>query len=816
MLLTSSYSRARFGAFELNLKARELRNGGQTVLLQEQPFKILVLLLERGTEGATREEIKRALWPSDTTVDFEHGINAAVKNLRRVLGDSPDNPKYIETLPRLGYRLLVPAEWVQASPRETASLPKWVAENADSPRPASEQETQGEPQLRLSRPAPGQRRLWTIMLVTLCLAVAALVIVTRYSRPGHTTRLAQEDIIVVGDFANSTGDPVFDDTLKTALSIALKQSPFLNVLPDNRVAATLELMTRPATTVLTPGVTSEICQRAGGKAYIGGSIVALGASYVVTLKAANCRSGDLLGQVQATAASKEDVLNALGKAASQLRGQLGESLATLKEFDVPLERATTSSLDALREYSLAHKSGETPTALSHLQHAVQLDPNFAMAYLAMGWYYFGLTEMGEADPYFTKAFDLREHASKLEKLKIAADYYMNVTGELDKAAQAYDELAASYPRSPDAYVMNITYAAQGQYEKALATYRRPLDLELVLGKANLYDNIGLALLALQRPDEARRAMHDAQESGFDDFLVHTELYALAFLAGDPKGMAAQQQWYAGKPAYENFGLALASDTELYEGRLRRAENLSRQAARAALRDDNKETAGTWRLNTALGTAAVGNSPEAQRIAAEALELAPTGPGVEAEAALAFAMSGNTTQAEALAEKINLRFPRDTQMQSLWLPAIRAQIALDHKNAVAALDYLQNTGPPLEFGQIMFINNISCLYPTYIHGQAFLAAQQGEAAAAEFQKILDHSGIVWNCWTGALAHLGLAQANSLQARNSQGADADAARARALAAFRDFLELWKAADSDIPIYKQAKTEYAQLKQSARSTQ
>jgi hypothetical protein len=313
---------------------------------------------------------------------------------------------------------------------------------------------------------------------------------------------------------------------------------------------------------------------------------------------------------------------------------------------------------------------------------------------------------------------------------------------------------------------------------------------------------------LQRFDETRQIIHEVQARKLDNVILHNALYALAFLGSDSAAMAEQQQWFAGKPGYQNFGLALASDTEAYGGHLGKARELTKRAVESAIRADSKENGAIWQENAAIEQAACGNPAEARQSAAEALKLVPTSQGVEVEAALAFAMAGDTARAESLAQDLGKRFPLDTQMQSLWLPAIQAQLALDKKNPASALNALQ-AASPIELGQILFVANISCLYPTYIHGEAHLAAGQGKEAATEFQKIIDHSGTVWNCWTGALAHLGVARANALQARTSQGADADAARVRALAAYKDFLTLWKDADPDIPILKEAKVEYAKLR-------
>jgi len=653
------------------------------------------------------------------------------------------------------------------------------------------------------------RKLWKVLVPAAAILVAAAIggaFYFRFSR--STARLTEKDTIVLADFTNTTGDAVFDDTLKTALNVSLRQSPFLNVLSDSGVAKTLKLMTRPADTKLTPEMARELCQRAGSKAYIAGSIAGLGSQYVLGLKAVNCQSGDLLVQEQITAAAKEKVLDALGEASSKLRGELGESLATVQKFDVPLDEATTSSLEALKAHSLGEKafreSGST-AALPYHQRAIQLDPGFAMGYEQVGNDYYGVGELGRANEYFTKAFQLREHASEREKLAITADYYSSVTGELDKAAQTYEEEIASYPRDYRAYLnLGNVYGQQGQYEKSREANRQSLDLAPDNGLP--YAVLVNSLLALQLFDEARQTIQQAQARKLDNVILRNDLYALGFLGADFPAMEELQHWFTGKPE-ENDGLSLASDTEAYAGHLRKARELTQRAIDSAIRADSKETGAIWQGIAAQREAAFGNATDAKREAAQGLRLYPASRAVEVEATLAFAMVGDAARAEPLAQDLNKRFPLDTQMQSLWLPAIRAQLALNRNNPAAAISALQ-AASAIELGQIAFVANLSCLYPAYIRGEAYLAAGQGSAAAAEFSRILDHSGIVWNCWTGALAHLGLARANALQGRTSQGADADAARVRALAAYKDFLALWKDADPDIPILKEAKAEYAKL--------
>jgi Tfp pilus assembly protein PilF len=658
-------------------------------------------------------------------------------------------------------------------------------------------------------PAARLAMLWKIAVPVLL--VALLVAGGLYYWSYRSKPLTDKDTIVLADFDNKTGDAVFDDTLKTALNVSLRQSPFLNVLPDGEVAKNLKLMTLPANARLTPEVAGEVCLRAGSKAYIAGAIASLGSKYVLEFKTVNCQNGDTLAEEQMRASSKEKVLDTLGEAASKLRSELGESLATVQKFDVPLVDATTSSLEALKAYSLGWKAlneSGTAAALPYFRRSIELDSSFAMGYRAVGFQYSNLGEVGRASEYFTKAFQLREHASEREKLEITGDYYSNVTGELDKAAQTYQEQIGTYPREYQAYVdLGYTFGALGQYEKATEFTKQALPLAPDF--LHTHENLANYSCALQNFDKARQIVAEARVRKLDDDGLHTVPYALAFLGADSAAMAEQQQWFASHAEYENEGLALASDTEAYAGHVDEALALTKRAVDSAVRADNKESGAIYLEIAAQWESAYGNFAEAQRLAEDGLRIESTSQSIESEAALAFAMAGDTARAEPLVKDLEKRFPLDTQIQSLWLPAIEAQLALDgsKRNPTHASNAVQ-PAPPTELAVIAFGNNLSCLYPTYIRGEAYLAAGQGKEAAAEFQKIIDHSGIVWNCWTGALAHLGVARANALQAKNSQGADADLARTRALTAYKDFLTLWKDADPDLPILKEAKAVYAKL--------
>jgi eukaryotic-like serine/threonine-protein kinase len=660
-------------------------------------------------------------------------------------------------------------------------------------------------------PAPASKKVAKFAIPAAVVLMLALIAGGLYYRSTkQTSKLTSKDTIVLADFDNKTGDAVFDDTLRQALTVALNQSPYLNVLGDNKVASTLKQMAKPANTPLTGEVARELCQRADSKSYIAGSIAALGSEFVLGLKAINCQSGDVLAQEQETAPTKEKVLDAVGRAAANLRTQLGESLASVQKYDVPLADATTSSLEALKAYSMGSKvrNQQSPSAaLPYFQKAIELDPNFAGAYMGIGNVYASLAQTGRASEYFRKAYELREHTSDREKTHMEVAYFETVTGDLERATHAREQILTAYSgNSTDYNNLASDYMTLGQYSKSLDALHRAIRLEPngVVPWANLSNS----LMALQRFEEARRWIQESLAKNPDQYLLRSQLYTLAFLAADAKGMEQEQQWFATRPDDAAVGLTAASDTEAYAGRLAKARELSKKAADSALHADAKENGGIWLENNAVAEAALGNPTQARQQAAEGIKLAPDSQGVNVEAALAYALAGDTARAESMAQDLNRKYAVDTQIQALWLPAIQGQFALNRKNPQRAIEELQKATGDFEYAQIPFINNVSCLYPTYIRGQAYLTANQGKEAAAEFQKILDHSGIVWNCWTGSLAHLGVARANAMVAKSAQGADADLARTRSLAAYKTFLSLWKDADPTLPLLHQAQSESAKL--------
>jgi serine/threonine protein kinase/tetratricopeptide (TPR) repeat protein len=619
-----------------------------------------------------------------------------------------------------------------------------------------------------------------------------------YSRKAHA--LTEKDTIVLADFANTTGDSVFDDTLKQALAVDLGQSPFLNILSEDKVRQTLREMTRSPGERLTRDLAREVCQRAGSKVYLAGSIAALGTQYVIGLEALNCASGDVLAREQVTAAGKEQALPALGQAAAKLRNEVGESLSSVQKFDVPLDQATTNSLEALKAYTLARKTQREKgdaEAIPFNKRAVELDPNFALAYSALGVNYSNLNQPSLAANYLKKAFDLRDRVTEREKFHVTALYYDIATGELEKANQTDELWIQVYPRDDVAHIdLGSNYMVLGQYEKAATKTREALRQEPtnVVG----YENLGQIYLALNRFDEGRTTTEEAQGRKLEAIPLHINLYAMSFFQANATAMKQQADWAIGKPGAEDQMLSLESDTEAWSGRLGKARELSRQAVESARRSDEKEPAALWQANAAIREALFGNVEAALQNAAAAVALAPGSHDAEAQAALAYALAGDAAHAQLLADDLAKRFPQDTVVQSVWLPTIHAHIETGRKNAARSIELLQ-AAAPYELGMLSGSATNSCLYPVYVRAEAYLSAQQGPAAAAEFQKILDHRGLLWNCATGALAHLGLGRAYAMQG--------DTVKARA--AYQDFLALWKDADPDVPVLKEAKAEYAKLK-------
>jgi tetratricopeptide (TPR) repeat protein len=662
-----------------------------------------------------------------------------------------------------------------------SELPKKIGAQRAPPSPAAS--------------ATKSKRFVTLRVAGLAfLAVASMGGWLFFARKAHS--LSATDTIVLADFANTTGDPVFDDALRQGLSVQLEQSPFLELVSERKVNETLKRMGRPAGDRLTPEITREVCQRTRSKAMLTGSIAGLGSQYVIGLKAVNCNAGDTLATAQEQAPSKEAVLKALDNAAISLRSKLGESIGSVQKYATPVEEATTPSLEALKAFSLGRKmvfaKGNT-AALPFYKRAVELDPDFAIPYVAMSAVYGSLNEVGRATENARKAYDLREKVSERERFGIEGVYYLQATGELEKAAQAYELWQQTYPRDDVPYRDQAFISASlGNWEKTLEETREALRLEQndVLN----YANLGNGYASLNRLDEAEAVYKQAQERRLEGETLLAVRYQLAFLKGDAAQMAQLLSAGTGKPGTEDLLLATQADTEGWYGKLKNAHDMTRRAMDSAQHNDAKETAAAYQAAAALREVESGNWEQARAEADAALKLGPNR-DVRALAALALARAGATPAAEKLAAELDKTSPLDTLVQRYWLPTIRAAVALERKDPKRAIELLRAAGT-IELGQSTGLAVYLC--PAYLRAEAYLMLHDSNAAAAEFQKFIDHRGLVVNFPWGALARLGLARAYAMQGNP----------VKARAAYQDFLALWKDADPDIPILKQAKAEYAKL--------
>jgi len=632
--------------------------------------------------------------------------------------------------------------------------------------------------------------------------VAALTVVFvaggLYWRSFRNMPLTEKDTLVLADFANTTGDTVFDGTLRQGLELQLEQSPFLSLVSESLVQQTLRLMGRPANAQLTPEVARDLCRRVGSKAYIESSIANLGNDYVVGLKAVNCATGESLAQEQVQAQGKGKVLDGLSLAAGRLREKLGESLSSIQKFDTPLAQATTPSLEALQALSAGRKTlnnGDYAVSVLAFQRAIALDPNFAVAYASLAASYENLGESTLAVTNAKKAYEIRERTSEREKFQLEVSYDWLVTGDLEKAREASELFVQTYPRDSDAHFnLGNIYDNLGQYEKGLAQARESLRLEP--DSALNYGYLVYSCLVLNRLGEAQNAAKEALAKWPDSLPLHSDLYGVAFLENDSTEMARQVAWMASKKGIEEDLFGQDADTSAYSGQLAKARAQFRRAVASAEEAKERERAASHEAETALHEALFGNQLQARHLAASALQRSG-GRDVRYAAALALAIAADSAKTQALADDLVRSFPEDTIVRLNYLPTLRAQLALNQKNGARAIETLEAASPY----ELMTPANPTLpleLYPVYVRGQAYLETHQGNEAAAEFQKILDHRGLVNIEPIGALAHLQLGRAYAMQG--------DTAKSRV--AYQDFFTLWKDADPDVPILIAAKAEYAKL--------
>jgi DNA-binding winged helix-turn-helix (wHTH) protein/tetratricopeptide (TPR) repeat protein len=775
----------QFGAFEVNPASGELLKNGRRIKLQEQPYRLLVALLENSGEVISREELRKRLWPQDTFVDFDGSLRVAVGKLREALDDNADDPRYIETIPKRGYRFLVP-EVLRVDAAHEAVVPEG-AELREDPEPLKK----------------GARvtRWWVISGAAILTIGIGLAVGSRMLFPHKVHALTDKDTIVLADFANTTGEPVFDGTLRQGLSVQLEQSPFLSIIPDEKIQQTLRLMGQPIDAKLVPAIAREVCQRTTSAALLDGSIAKIGTQYLLTLKAVNCKSGETLASTEAEASDENHVLSALGKVSVEIRNKLGESLSTIQKFDTPLEEATTPSLEALKAFSSAMQTMKTKgpeAAMPFFKRAVELDPNFAEAYAYLGVQATTSLEPGLSVGYRTKAYELRGRASEAEKYWITATYHKGVTGNIPKAIEACDLWIQDYPRSelPHVYLGAAILPVVGQYERALEESSEGVRLRPDFALAYAFRI--RASTALNRFDEAKATYAQTLERKLHTPVIDLEMYSLAFAQNDTAGMAQHATKLAAVPRLGHTMLSMEGDTAAYSGHLKEARELTRRAMDNAQRGGEKDAPALYSATSALREAWLGNSGEARRRATLALKLS-TGRDLQYFVALAFAYTRDDARAKALADDLDKRFSEDTIVQFNYLPSVRGRLALNKGDASGAIASLA-AAAPYELGATRAVGlDWTPMFPVFVRGEAYLAARRGSEAAAEFQKILDHRGLVLNEPIGALAHLGLGRAYVLQG--------DIPKAKA--AYQDLLTLWKDADPDIPVLQQAKAEYAKLR-------
>ena len=759
-----------FGPFRVDPARETLLKAGVAVPLTPKTFQILLVLVRHGKEIVTKDDLMKTVWP-DTFVE-EANLSRNIFMLRKALGETAQDHRYIVTVPGRGYRLAENVHLLPGQEFEIAAA------------------THSRVQIDVKETRPWK---WIVLAAVMVLAVAAGL----WRMLSHRRAvLGAKDTVVLGDFANSTGDAMFDETLRQGLAIQLRQSPYLSLISDQRIAHTLHLMGQRAEARLTPELARGVCERTGSAAILEGSIAPLGSQYVVTLQARSCRTGEVLDQEQVQAAKKEDVLSALGQIASRFRNRVGESLTTIQEHNTPLAEATTPSLEALEAYSAGwrlHTTSGAMAALPLLKRAVEIDPNFALAQATLGREYADLDESDLSAETATRAWQLRDHASDQEKFYITATYEGLATGNLEKARQNDEAWAQTYPRDavPHSMLAGYPNKTAARYELGIVEARKAteLDPDFAMG----YYNLGVNNVYLDRLEEAENVIRRATGRGLEiDEVIMLE-HDIAFLKSD---RAAMEQAVA-RARERSGGDAWISNKEAYAfayaGQLKKARVLTQRAVDQAMQEAQPERAGLWEAGASLREAFFGNAPEAKQMATSALNHSHNRE-VEFGTAVALSLSGDAGRAQQLANDLEGRFPADTVVRFSDLPVVRARIALNQGDPGKAIELLQ-IAVPYELGARL---DLGALYPIYLRGQAHLAQGQGAEAAIEFQKILNHRGVVGSDPIGALARLQLGRAYALTGD----------KIKAKAAYQDFLALWKDADPDIPIFQQAKREYAQL--------
>jgi len=760
----------RFGPFELDPREGSLCRNGNRVKLQDLPYRLLIMLVERGGEVVTREEVRQRLWPGNTFVEFDNSLGVAIRKVRDALGDDADVPHYVETIPRRGYRFIAPVL------TEGATVPAPVVE---APGPLPAQKTEGTHRGKM-------------VPIAVALGVS-LVLAGWYWRSQTRSGIPERAPVVVGDFANSTGDPLFDGSLRRAVVIQLAQSPYLNILPDQKLGALLQDLGRSPDDKLTPALALEVCQRGKASALIVGSIQPTGGAYLLALEASRCADGSFLAHETATVANQKAVLPRLGSMIDDLRRSLGESRASLQKFDVPVEQATTSSLEALKAYQLGlelRAHSKNLEARPAFKTAIALDPSFAIAYAQLGSSYSNEGETQESKKYFQKAFELRARATEPERLYIVGRYFDIVTGELEKGSETYKLWTELYPdewRSYNALANDANLL--GRYETVVDAAEQTVRLE---PNHNFgYINLLSGLIALNRIDEAKSICEQLIGRGHDDTFIHLDLFAIASLRHDGQALSREHEWAQKHPDDTAMRYALA-EADAAMGKVKQSTQLFEEVSRLTAASGDSEAAANTLANSAEINSEMGRTALAQKESEDALKLGKN-QIVLGLGALIASRAGNEKRSHEFLDELDHDYPLSTFNIGLYSPMARTTLSVAHGRSAAEITSLMEPALPYEFGEV------ADMLPIYVRGDSYLQVHSGKEAEREFQKILDHHGVDAVTTLYPLSQLGLARCYALEGRK-----ADSRRA-----YEAFFSLWKDADRDLPILIKARREYQELK-------